>query len=538
MSADKNAAAEPMPASGAELRDRRWPLQTHRHPFLLLILGFLLQWMLLMNILAPTWDAAFYYSYARSLAFDQDLALENDLLLSYPTASDDFVSSQLHTKHTVTGSVYAPFAIGSGLLWLPLLALLRLAALATGFAATSGFEWYLVAPVATFSALTGFVTLYVSYRIATREAGRISALIATLTLCFATPLIYYQFREPLYAHVPSALFNTLFLYAWWRSYDRIPSTGQGIVTGLLLGLAALMRWQNTIYVFLPVASAGWAWLRLAPVQRRQKFTALFTFLAASAVAFIAVFSLQFVVWQLHYGSWLTIPQGSAFMTWRSPFLREILFSSFRGLLPWMPVFGLACIGLLIQVRRNPRLVLPLLLLLLVSTYVNASSHDWFAGGGFGPRRSTGEIAILVLGYAWLLKWLPERFRMSIGLLAGLGLALHQWLLLRFGLAERIGGRVVSMAPNFEWNETGIVAFFQQIATHIPDLFRQPLDVFVLPGSPLHHVLQLGRLPLEHVVSLLVAGGFLVVCYSFANALRRRAPLMRANASETKKAAQV
>lgn len=526
--------------SPAHSKVREWGLRSllsRRLPLLALLLGFLLQWLLLMNILAPTWDAAFYYSYARSLVFDQDVALENDLILSYPTASDDFVSNEPHTKQTETGDVYAPFAIGSGLLWLPFLALLRLLALVAGLSVTSGFEPFLVAPVATFSALTGFVLFYLSYRIASREAGRTSALIATLTLSFATPLIYYQFREPLYAHVPSALFNTLFLYAWWRSYDRIPTSRRGLVLGFLLGLAALMRWQNAIYVILPLISAGWAWLRLAPEQRRQRVAALLTFLAAAAVTFVAVFSLQLAIWHIHYGSWLTIPQGSAFMTWQSPFLRETLFSSFRGLLPWMPVFGLALIGLLVQVRRRPYFVLPLLLLLLVSTYINASSRDWFAGGAFGPRRSTGEIAILVLGAAWFLQWLPRRLRLPLGLLAGVALALHQWLLLRFGLAERIGGRVLSMAPDFEWAETGLVAFVRQLATYIPDLFRHPLDVFVLPGSPLNYAIQLGRFPRLHVLSLLAASAFLVACLSLATALRRRVSRTSTTTSQKRKAAQ-
>lgn len=486
-----------------------------------------------MNILPPTWDAAFYYSYARSLVFDQDVALENDLILSYPSASDDFVANEPHTKQTVTGHVYAPFAIGSGLFWLPFLAFLRLVALAAGFAITSGFESFLVAPVATFSALTGFVLFWLAYRIAAREAGSITALIATLTLSFSTPLIYYQFREPLYAHVPSAFFNTLLLYVWWRSYEAIPTVRQGLIIGFLLGMATLMRWQNVIYVLLPLTSTGWAWLQLTPERRRRQIARLFQFFAASAVAFIAVFLLQLAVWEIHYGSWLTIPQGTAFMTWHSPFLREYLFSSFRGLLPWMPVFALALFGLLIQARRRPRLVLPILILLLVSTYVNASSRDWFSGGAFGPRRSTGEVAILILGYAWLLRSLPKRIRLLFGLLAGVGLVLHQWLLLRFGLAERIGGRVLSMAPNFEWSESGLVQFAAQLATHIPDLYRYPLDVFVLPGSPLHHVLQLDRFPRLHLLSLLVAGAFLVTCISLA----RRISLFNAGVSRTKKAAQ-
>ena len=490
-------------------------------PFVLLTAIFLLQWSLLMNISGPTWDAAFYYSYARSLAFDQDLSLANDLQLSYLTASPDFVARQLHANLTATGSVYAPFAIGSGMLWLPFLLLLRLSGAVVGAAPNTGFEWYIVAPVATLSALTGLISFFLAYRLTAREAGRGVALLSAATVSLASPLIYYQFREPLYAHVPSLLLNTIFLFAWWRTYRQVPSVQHGLLLGALLGLAALMRWQNAIYGVLPLVSAGWAWSRTTQPHQRQSLRALLLFLVALGATFLVVFSPQLLVWRLHYGSWLTIPQGGDFMTWRSPFLRQLLFSPFRGLLPWMPIYGLGVVGLVLQLRRKPRLVVPLIVLLALSTYVNASSRDWFAGGGYGPRRSAGELAIIVLGYAWMLRWLPERLRLPLGISSGALLALHQWLLLRFALVERIGGRVLSMAPNFEWAETTLREFVVQLASHLPDVVHDPVDVFIFPASPLQRLLQEGRLPRMHLFSLLVAAAFLTVCLLLADQLSRR-----------------
>lgn len=473
-----------------------------------------------MNISGPTWDAAFYYSYARSLVFDQDLSLANDLQLSYTVASPDFVARQMHADLTVTGQTYAPFAIGSGLLWTPLVALIRLVARFLPSSTPTGFEWFFIGPVATFSALTGLVAFAVAYHIAAREVNRKAALLATLAICFATPLIYYQFREPLYAHVPSALLNTLFVALWLRSYRRIPSMGEGLALGALLGLAALMRWQNVIYVVLPLVSTVWAWSVLEPSERRVSLRQAFAFFLAMGGSSLFVFTPQLVVWQAHYGSWLTIPQGDEFMSWSRPFLREILFSPFRGLLPWMPVFGLACLGLLLAARKRPRLAWPMLLLVVLTVYINASSRDWFAGGGYGPRRFAGELAIVVLGYSWLIDALPARLRVGAGTLAGILLIAHQWLLLRFALAERIGGRVVSMAPAFEWSESTLPEFARQLAAHIPSLFNVR-EVFVFPLSPLDRLLATGRLPLQHLASLLIALLFLGVCMLLLGAARRR-----------------
>ena len=463
-----------------------------------------------MHLGGPSWDAAFYYSFGRSLAFDQDLKVENDLILSYERAAPDFAAKGMHAEKTSTGRVSVPFALGSGLLWLPLMAVLRLVVWLAGAHAVTGYEWYFAGVVGSFSALSGLLTYFLVYRIARRETGRVVAVIATVTLTFTTPLIYYQFREPLYAHVPSALMTTLCVYVWWRDHDRVPSLRQGLFFGALLGLAGLVRWQNVIYAVLPLATAVWAWLNLPAGERWQRWQRPAAYLVTVAGSSLAVFSIQLVYWRLAFGAWVTIPQGVSFMVWTDPFISELLLSPFRGVLPWMPVFGLALLGIVVEMWRRPRLVLPLLFVLLLSTYVNASSRDWFAGGGYGPRRLTGELAIFVLGYAWLLRTLPTTVRVAGGVATGLLLTLHQLLLMRFGLVERLGGSVVSMAPRFEWSESDLATFGRQLVAHLPDVVRRPVDFFVLPGSPLYLWLQDGVLPVHHILALAAAVLFLVV----------------------------
>lgn len=479
-------------------------------PVLLLLLLFLLQWLALFIYEGPTWDAAFYYAQTRSLVFDQDLALENDLQLSYPTASPDFAARALHDEQTIMGRVATPYAIGSPLLWTPLMALARPLLQAASSTTLTGYEWPLRAVLAAFSALTAFFAFVVAYRLACREAGRRSALLATATLMFATPLLYYQFREPLYSHSASALASTLAVYAWWHSYRHVPSGFQALLVGGLIGAAALVRWQNLMYLALPVVSTGWAWLDLPPEQRRRQLLPAGRSLLLVGGAAITVFSMQLVIWQLFYGSWLTVPQGGAYVDWSAPFWRQVLFSPFRGLLPWLPVFFLALLGLLLLGRRKPRLVLPLLLLLLLETYVNASTRDWFGGGGFGPRRYTSELALLVLGYAALLETLAPKIRTAVGVALGILLGVHQWLLLRFGLAERWGGRVLSMYPDYRWEESAPAEFAGQLLGRLDDVLRHPLDFLALPGSPLSTLIRDGQWPIQSLLALLGAAVFVML----------------------------
>ena len=113
--------------------------RTGTRALLVLVAAFLLQWLLLFSAKPPTWDAVSYYVYARSVVFDGDLDLANDYRLSYPTATPDFAAKQLDQITTATGRVANVFAVGSAVLWIPWLALLRLiAAVASPGAALAG----------------------------------------------------------------------------------------------------------------------------------------------------------------------------------------------------------------------------------------------------------------------------------------------------------------------------------------------------------------------------------------------------------------
>ena len=161
------------------------------------------------------------------------------------------------------------------------------------------------------------------------------------------------------------------------------------------------------------------------------------------------FSIQLVLWKVYFNSWLTIPQGDFYVDYR-PLAAAHPLSPFRGLLPWMPVALPALIGLLLLARKNPYLVVPLFVVLLLALYVNASTRDWFGGGGYGPRRFTSELPIWALGYTALLAALAPRLRVWVGGLLAALLIVHQWILLAFGIPEELGGRVTSMAPTYTW----------------------------------------------------------------------------------------
>jgi hypothetical protein len=475
-------------------------------PVIILAAFFLIQWALLMIILTPVWDAAMYYAYARSTVFDGDLMLENDLLLSYPTAGEPFVSKQAHTRLTATGRVFSPYPIGSAILMLPVLAIMRLILVPLG-GFTIGYEWPYLAVASAFSTLLGFLAFVITYRLAAASTDRKGALLAVVTLMFTTPLLYYQFREPLYSHTAAAFVTALLVFVWWRQVQasesaKLPGTAGALFLGGLLGLTVLVRWQQAIYAVLPLA-AVWFYFRRLPVgNRRPGIRPALIYLLWVGVAGALVVSLQLAQWRLFNGEWLLVPQGEGFMEWQAPYLGEVLFSPFRGLLFWMPIFFPALLGLFLLARKRPELCGPLIIVLFMSLYINSSTQDWFGGGGYGPRKFTGEIIILGLGYAGFLAALHSRIRWWVGGILGLLLAWHQWILLRYGLVESMGGRVLSTYP-FQAESGTIADFLRQFSTHLPDLFQRPGDFLVLPGAPIDLLVRQGVLPTRHAAGLLL-----------------------------------
>jgi hypothetical protein len=238
----------------------------YRSHFLILLIIFLLQWLLLFSIREPTWDAVSYYAYARSVLFDQDLQFDNDFQLSYETAGEHFASKRYDQVLTSTGRVASPFAIGAPILWLPWFAVLRLV---SGFIAyplpdgssLSGYERFFVSNIATWSALLGLLAYLPSYRVAQGVTNQSLALISTVTFMFVTPLLYYQFREPMYSHAASALMVALCIYVWWKQYEEIGTVWQGLGLGALIGLAGLVRWQNIAFLLLPLVSVVLLWFK-------------------------------------------------------------------------------------------------------------------------------------------------------------------------------------------------------------------------------------------------------------------------------------
>ncbi len=433
-----------------------------------------LQWASFFQSEVFTWDAAFYLAAARSLVFDHDLRLSNDLALSYRTASPDFEAKEYHNQFIHQDRVYNPFAIGTSFAWVPWFRMVKLGYDIVGLQ-TDGFEWPYRIGAATISLVLGWATFAIGFSIATRDTAKSWSFWATLTALFATPLLYYLYHEPGYSHAISALVAGVVVLVWLLSKGSV-SLISGFALGLLIGIAALVRWQHAVYLLLP-AYSGFRALSKTEVDL-QTFGGYGLLVA---LGFFVGLSPQLVIWQLSTGSWFTVPQGDSFMVWLPLYLPQFLFSTYRGVLAWMPLLFPALFGLIISARRHPNRYLPLILVLAAQIYVNASTPDWMGCGGYGPRRLSSELVILILGYSAFLGWLSKHSSLLPHVLNSTIVA-HQLVLFRFGLAEALGGRAIAkIADTYLVVEaTAWPEFVRTLLNHLPRLF--PPTTLISPDA--------------------------------------------------------
>lgn len=332
-------------------------------------------------------DAGSYFVYLRSAAFDRDLDFRNDwqgLELPVPAALPS--GRPLNTQSVGPALAWSPFFAAAHLYvrWEP-----------SGRHAADGFAppYRRAAALGTPAyVLVGVVLL--GGALARRFGTRIgwTALAAAV---LATPVVYYTFVVPAMAHGLTFAACAALLWACLRAREA-PSARRWLAVGLLLGLAALMRWQAAVWALLVV------WLALDELRRgRARLAWLAGGAALSALALLP----QVLAWRALFGRFLTVPQGPGYMDWGAPHLADVLLSADHGLFAWSPIAWLGLAGLLIGLRRDPRFHAGALLVCAAAAWVNGSvtDWDWAAGDAFGARRFDLAVPLLAWGLATLLR---------------------------------------------------------------------------------------------------------------------------------------
>ena len=364
-------------------------------------------------------DGVMYYVQLRSLLKDADIDLTNEY------THYELIDREDLRVRTKTGLRRSIFAIGPAVAWAPFFAagevVARVERAAGRDTDLSGYGPAHVNATALGSFAYGFAALLLIHGLLRRHFSPGLATAGVLLLWAGSFLYWYMVHQPTMSHAPSAFGAALVIAIWDRS--RGASTWRGhLALGLALGFAMCLRWQNGVLLVLPgldLLRAAWTRLRSGPSSmseeglrpdERKTRAAGWRPLAAAAAALgagaLAGALPQMLAWNALYGMWLLPypPHGTDFVRLDHPYVLETLFSSRHGLLSWTPLLWLGFLGFVPLLRRRPALAAPLLVPLVLMTYVNMCSGDWWAGGSFSIRRFDPLLAPFALAIAACLEW--------------------------------------------------------------------------------------------------------------------------------------
>ena len=413
-------------------------------------------------------DSIAYYAWLRSPLLDGDLQFDDEFAATFTRVP----GSEASMPWTPTGHRPNHWPVGPAIVWAPAVATVHGVLTALGSRSPWPADGYsppyqLAVSLTTLAA--ALLTLLFTCRIARRFAQPAAAAVAASLIVLATPIVAYGTVEVAIRHGPATGCLAAYVFVWLRSLGSL-WVRRWAAVGALLGLACLMRWQLATFAILPALEAAW----LARSGRAGGVSPLFVSLRllVAAVASLLVFTPQLVGMQIVYGS----PLGGVHQTghnWLNPPLWLVLGSTDRSFFYWTPITLLSVAGLLHLARSN-RVAAMLAVAVAAQVYGIATVMGAEVGLGwsFGFRYLTEACVCLVPGVAVLFARSTPR---TARFLAVAGGVLVGWNLMLLGVYR-----------------------------HNLGMSGDPAEVFQM-------VVRFVRLrPLEGIVTLLTAGGFLAV----------------------------
>jgi Dolichyl-phosphate-mannose-protein mannosyltransferase len=372
---------------------------------------FLLLLFILSLPLVNPWvrgDGVGYYAYIRSLLVEHKLDFQND----WRAANRSFTLARVgeageieQMQYTPTGHLDNHFAVGPAILWAPFLipvhfAMTALQSLGIPVRADGFSRPYIIA-MALATALYGFLGLWFSFQLACRYTEQHWALLATLSLWFASSLPVYMYFNPSWSHAHSVFVVAMFLWYWERTRQTRTWRQWGIL-GMISGLMLDVYYVNIALLLVPLLESLARYWRTwrAPVHAWQEARRLFLGNLLYCCATVIAFSPTLITRQIIYGHPLEFGYGGI-SEWHfsSPSWGSVLFSSDHGLLVWTPIVIPALLGLVIFLKRRDNMARYLLAACLGFCYLIAIDPCWDGISSFGNRKFLSLTPVFVLSLA-------------------------------------------------------------------------------------------------------------------------------------------
>ncbi|HEV2339398.1 MAG TPA: hypothetical protein VGT05_01370 [Patescibacteria group bacterium] len=339
--------------------------------FLFAILLFLLHFLIVKKTVYG--DGRYYFAYLPSILIHHTLDF-----------SDSAKQLGIITFKTISDPHANKYSIGTTLFWVIPYVAVHL--FLTPFKLNDGYNTVYQVIIGLTDVALVFAGLFVLYRTLQLFFSKKIALISCVVIFLATNLLFYGAIDVVNSHSVSFFTSCLFVYFWMGEKSK----QNAIMQGFFLGLLALIRSQDVVFLLLPFSTL---------VITRQKYLMQFLLITATAVI---TFIPQFYLWQRMWGYWRMNPYSLEPFYFLKPHIFGVLFNLHDGLFLWTPITALSFIGLIMFARRNKTVGIPSILVFLTELYLVSSFVAWQQGESYSGRMFISSLPLLAIGFGYLL----------------------------------------------------------------------------------------------------------------------------------------
>jgi hypothetical protein len=356
--------------------------------------------------LANPWvrgDGVGYYAFGRALLVDHRLDFTKDWARaneSFRLGRTDASGQVLREEYTRTGHLNNHFSIGPAILWSPFLLVADFGVTAFdkfgGHIPRDGFSMPYLRAMALGTAVYGFLSLFISFRLAREYVREEWAFLAVLGIWFGSSLPVYMYFNPSWSHAHSAFTVALFVWYWFRTRSG-RSWKQSLLLGVMGGLMVDVYYLNAIVLLILPMESIYRYREERVVEPSASGRTLIDNLLIGAAAFVT-FLPTLIEKKIIYGSFFDVGYVERWY-WRSPALLKVCFSSNHGLFSWTPILILALAGLVLLSKVDRAFAIYSMAVFSVYVYAVGCYQDWNGLSSFGGRFFVSLTIFFVAGLA-------------------------------------------------------------------------------------------------------------------------------------------
>jgi hypothetical protein len=250
--------------------------------------------------------------------------------------------------------------------------------------------------------------LYFSRKILLRFFNDTITTLSLILIFIGSNLVFFYTYGNDAPHLYLFSLFSVFLWLTIRWHDQ-PSKGKAVLLGLVSGLIIASRPSEMILLIIPFA---WGVYNLKTLKEKIRlFTFHYKHLLIAAAGVILLILPQIIYWKVVTGNYFFSPYDDPASTLQlsNPQFINTLFGFRKGWFIYAPMMILTLPGLFFMFRKYPGYALPIIIYVLLNTYLIASFTSLIS---FGWRAFIQSYAMLILPMGFFVDFAITRKKLS------------------------------------------------------------------------------------------------------------------------------